>query len=121
MYGIVEVSGHQYRVSAGDIIDVEKLVGDEGSELELDQVLFIGGEQPQVGLPLVGGAKVKVKVIRQARSRKIVVFKRKPGAYRRKNGHRQHYTGLLVTEILDGQGKSSKIDPSSKNAEKYLK
>jgi large subunit ribosomal protein L21 len=121
MYGIVEVSGHQYKVQAGDLIDVQKLSQEEGAELELDQVLFIGGDKPQVGLPLVKGATIKAKVVRQARSRKIVVFKRKPGRYKRKNGHRQHYTALLITEIQDGQGQSAKIDPSSDNAKKFLK
>ena len=108
MYSIVEIGGHQYKVQAGDIIDVQKLPNDEGSTVEFTKVLFVGGEQIQVGLPTVNGAKVTAEVVRQARSRKVIVFKRKPGRYQRKNGHRQHYTSLKITALTDGNGKSVK-------------
>lgn len=122
MYGIVEISGHQYRVNAGDVIDVQKLTNEAGETVELDKVLFIGGgDAPQVGLPTVEGAKVTAKVIRHDRSRKVIVFKRKPGKYKRKNGHRQNYTALLITEIADGKGNTAKIDADSNNAKKFLK
>lgn len=121
MYGVVEIAGHQYKVQAGDLIDVEKLAQEAGSTINLDQVLFIGGTKPSVGTPLVNGAKVTAKVLMHDRSRKIIIFKRKPGTYRRKNGHRQHFTALLITEVNDGQGNVTKIDASSKNALKYLK
>ena len=121
MYGVIEVAGHQYRVKAGDIIDVEKLSSNEGDVVEIDKVLFVGGDNPQVGLPVVEGALVKAKVIRQAKGKKVLVFKRKPGMYQKKQGHRQEYTGLLITEIKDGKGASSLIDSSSKEAKKYLK
>jgi len=120
MYGVVTIGGHQYRVKAGDILDVEKLSNEAGSTVELEEVLFVGGEKPVVGLPTVAGAKISAKVIRHDRSRKIIVFKRKPGMYRRKNGHRQHYTSLLITEINDGQGNVDKIDANSKAAKKFL-
>jgi len=121
MYGVVEIAGHQYKVQAGDLIDVEKLAHEAGSTVELYQVLFIGGAKTLVGAPTVKGAKVVAKVVRHDRSRKIIVFKRKPGAYKRKNGHRQHYTALLITEVNDGAGSVAKIDAASKNATKYLK
>jgi large subunit ribosomal protein L21 len=121
MYGVVEISGHQYKVQAGDLIDVEKLAKDAGSTVELDQVLFIGGDKPAVGAPVVKGAKVTAKVIMHDRSRKLIVFKRRPGGYKRRNGHRQHFTALLITEINDGNGNVTKIDKASKNATKYLK
>lgn len=120
MYAVVEIGGHQYKVKAGDLIDVQKLQGDEGSIIELDKVLFIGGDNPTVGLPTISGATVKAKLIRNGRSEKQIVFVRKPGMYRKKNGHRQHYSALLITEIA-GAGATDKIDPKSKNAEKYLK
>ena len=110
MYGVVEISGHQYKVQAGDVIDVQKLSLEAGSQIEFDQVLFIGGENPQVGLPLVDSAKVKAKVIRHDRARKIIVSVRKPGRYAKKNGHRQHFTSLLITDVVDGQGNASTID-----------
>lgn len=121
MYGVVEISGHQYKVQAGDVIDVQKLDAEAGSTIDLDQVLFIGGEKAAIGKPTVAGAKATAKVIKHARSRKVIVFKRKPGAYRTKNGHRQHYTSLLITELNDGSGNTAKIDAKSKNAEKFLK
>jgi large subunit ribosomal protein L21 len=99
MYGIVEIKGHQYRVQEGDVIDVQKLEGEIGSNIELDQVLFIGGDSPKIGMPVVAGAKVEAEIIRQARSRKVIVAVRKPGKYRKKNGHRQHYTALKIKSI----------------------
>ncbi len=120
VYGVVEVSGHQYRVSPGDLIDVEKLTADEGKLIELDKVLFVGGDSSVVGTPIIEGAKISAKIIRHDRSRKMIIFKRKPGGRRSKNGHRQHFSALLITEINDGNGHSEKIDPKSKNAEKYL-
>lgn len=99
MYSVVEIKGHQYKVKEGDIVDVQKMDAEIGSKLELDKVLFIGGDAPKVGTPVVEGAKVTAEVIRQARSRKIIVSKRSPGGYRKKNGHRQHYTALKITSI----------------------
>ncbi|MBK26511.1 MAG: 50S ribosomal protein L21 [Halobacteriovorax sp.] len=116
MYAVVEIGGHQYKVKAGDLIDVQKLEGEAGSTVELDKVLFVGGDKPEVGLPHVSGAKVTAKLIKHDKSRKQLVFVRKPGMYRRKNGHRQQYTALLITDV-----NGTKIDPKSKNAEKYLK
>jgi large subunit ribosomal protein L21 len=122
MYGIVEISGHQYKVQPGDLIDVQKLTQQEaGSTVELDKVLFVGGENTVVGTPTVSGAKVTAKVIRHDRDRKIVVFKRSPGKYQKKNGHRQPFTALLITEVNDGNGNVAKIDSNSKEAKKYLK
>jgi large subunit ribosomal protein L21 len=99
MYGVVEIKGHQYKVQEGDIVDVQKMDAEVGAKIELDQVLFIGGDAPKVGTPTVAGAKITAEVIRQARSRKIIVLKRKPGKYIKKNGHRQHYTALKITGI----------------------
>ena len=99
MYSVVEIKGHQYRVAEGDIIDVQKMDAEVGSSVELDQVLFVGGDTPKVGTPTVSGASVTAEVIRQARSRKVIVMRRSPGKYRKKNGHRQHYTALKITKI----------------------
>jgi large subunit ribosomal protein L21 len=99
MYGIVEIKGHQYRVQEGDVVDVQKMDGEIGTKVELDQVLFVGGDAPKVGTPVVSGAKISAEIIRQARSRKIIVSVRKPGKYIKKNGHRQHYTALKINSI----------------------
>jgi large subunit ribosomal protein L21 len=114
MYSVVEIKGHQYKLKAGDLIDVEKIDLEEGKTVVFDQVLLIGGTKTIVGAPVVGGAKVTATVVRQGRTRKILVLKRKPGAYRRKNGHRQCYTGLMITEISDGQGGVSKAEAKAK-------
>lgn len=114
MYTIVEIKGHQYKLAAGDMIDVEKIEAEVGSTVSFDRVLLVAGAKTVVGAPVVAGATVTAKVVRQARTRKIIVFKRKPGAYRRKNGHRQHYTGLLITEVNDGQGNVAKAEAKAK-------
>lgn len=114
MYTVVEIKGHQYKLSAGDLIDVEKIEAEVGSTVSFDQVLLVGGTKTIVGAPVIGGAKVTAKVVRQGRTRKILVLKRKPGGSRRKNGHRQCYTGLLITEINDGQGGVTKADAKAK-------
>lgn len=121
MYGVVEIAGHQYKVQAGDVIDVQKLSAEVGSDVTLDKVLFVGGEKTSVGTPNVAGASVTAKVIRTDRSRKLLVFKRKPGMYKKRKGHRQHYTSLFITELNDGQGSTDKVDAKSDRAKKYLK
>src|SRR5690606_25993791 len=98
MYVIIENNGHQYHVQAGDIIDVQNLEAEVGKTVDFDKVLFVGGDKTLVGLPTVAGAKVSAKVIKQDKSRKVIVFTRKPGRTRKKNGHRQPYTALLITE-----------------------
>ncbi|MBF0208308.1 MAG: 50S ribosomal protein L21 [Oligoflexia bacterium] len=75
MYGVVEISGHQYKVAPGRLLDVDKLDELAGGTIELDKVLFIGGEGPIVGSPVVKGALVKAKVIKHARDRKILMIK----------------------------------------------
>ena len=121
MYGVVEIAGHQYKVKAGDLIDVQKLAAEVGSDVTLDKVLFVGGEKTSVGKPLVAGATVTARVVRTDRSRKMLIFKRKPGMYKKRKGHRQHYTSLFITELSDGQGGTDKVDAKSDKAQKYLK
>src|SRR5690606_10842318 len=114
MYTVVEIKGHQYKLAAGDLIDVERIEAEVGSTITLDKVLLVGGTKTIVGAPTVGGATVKAEVVKQGRSRKIFVLKRKPGTYRKKNGHRQHFTGLRITEINDGQGGVAKAEAKAK-------
>lgn len=121
MYSVVEIKGHQYKVSPGDLIDVEKIDVEEGKTVELDKVLFIGGDNTLVGAPTVTGAKVVAQVVKQGRTRKIFVLRRSPGGFRRKNGHRQNFTGLVITEINDGKGGVAKMDAGHKNAKRLTK
>lgn len=101
IYAIVETGGKQYRVSPGDVIDVDKLPAEEGSTLELDRVLLIAqGEEVRLGSPTIEGARVVASVMGQVKAAKVVVFKYKPKVrYRKKTGHRQPYTRLEVKEI----------------------
>jgi large subunit ribosomal protein L21 len=100
-YAIIATGGKQYRVSVGDVISVEKLDADAGSELTFDQVLMLGsGGSSTIGAPLVEGASVTANVVEQYRGEKIVVFKYKPKKrYRRRTGHRQSLTRLEITGI----------------------
>ncbi|WP_300380225.1 50S ribosomal protein L21 [Clostridium sp.] len=101
MYAVVSTGGKQYRVQEGDVLFVEKLNADVDSTVELTEVLAVSnGETLKVGTPVVEGAKVIAKVISQGKSKKITVFKYKAKKdYRRKNGHRQPYTKLVVEKI----------------------
>lgn len=102
IYAIVATGGKQYRVSEGAVLSVEQIPGDEGSPVELDQVLLVDdGEKVLVGQPVLDGAKVKATVISQGKSRKVIVFKYKSKVrYRRKRGHRQPYTRLAIDQIV---------------------
>ena len=102
MYAVVKTGGKQYRVSPGDSIEVEKLPYEVGEQVELDEVLLVAnGSGTQIGRPLVEGAKVKATVTRQAKGRKVIIFKYSPSKrYRRRRGHRQHFTRLRIDEIV---------------------
>jgi large subunit ribosomal protein L21 len=121
MYGVVKVKGHQYKVQAGDLIDVEKIDAEEGSEVVLDEVLFIGGDDALVGSPLIEGAKVTAKIVRQAKDRKKLIFRRMVGKWEKLTGHRQNYSSLFITGLEDGKGGKSEVDSNSERAKKYLK
>ncbi len=102
MYAIIQTGGKQYRVSPGDVLRVERLPGERGDEVVLDQVLLVtDGQDLRVGQPLVENASVKGQILRQGKAKKIVVFKKKRRKnYRRKQGHRQLYTALQIQEII---------------------
>jgi large subunit ribosomal protein L21 len=121
MYSIVEIKGNQYKVEPGMVLDVQKVDKEVGETVEFDQVLFVGGDNKVLGQPYVEGAQVVAQVVKQDRSRKKVVFRRLPGKYQKKNGHRQAFTSLLIKEITDGSGQSAKIDKDSTNAKRFLK
>ncbi|MBW2229679.1 MAG: 50S ribosomal protein L21 [Deltaproteobacteria bacterium] len=101
MYAVVRTGGKQLRVEPGERVRVEKLPGDVGGRVELDDVLLVAGEDAvQIGTPLVVGAKVTGTITAQARHPKITVFKMKRRkGYRRKQGHRQDYTEIQVDKI----------------------
>lgn len=114
MYAIVRAGGKQYKVKAGDIFKVEKMDKEVGSEFDLTEVLFIGGEKVLVGVPNVENALVKVVVSKQAKAPKIIVLKKKRRqGYRKLQGHRQSFTELFVKEIA-APGLNSKAEKEPK-------
>jgi large subunit ribosomal protein L21 len=101
MYAVVETGGKQYKVSAGETIEVEKLPLRVGQQVELDRVLLVSDEKVRVGNPTIEGAKVMATVAGQGKGKKVIVFKYKPrNRYRRKAGHRQAYTRLRIDKII---------------------
>jgi large subunit ribosomal protein L21 len=101
MFAVLNTGGKQYKVSQGDLIKVEKLENDVGDKVTLSQVLMVGqGEDVEVGSPYVSNCEVTGEVVEQGKGAKIIVFKKKRRkGYRRKNGHRQRFTQLKITEI----------------------
>ena len=101
MYAVIKTGGKQYRVSQGDVLQVEKLPGAAGDNITFDEVLLVGGDGPaKIGRPVVRGAKVAGQILEQGRDKKIIVFKfRRRKNYRRKTGHRQAFTAVKITEI----------------------
>ena len=101
MYAIIKTGGKQYKVAEGDVITVEKLEANEGDAVSFDQVLTVVKEDGVVvGKPVVEGAKVTAKVQAQGKARKILVFKYKAKSnYRRRQGHRQPYTKVVIEKI----------------------
>jgi large subunit ribosomal protein L21 len=104
-YAIIETGGKQYTVHPGETLRVEKLSYAPEEVMELDRVLLIAKDgNVKVGQPLVEGAKVRAEVVGHGKSPKVTVFKYKHKVrYKRKVGHRQQYTQLMVTEIIDGE------------------
>ena len=106
MFAVVKTGGKQYRVTPGDVVVVEKLLGDPGDKVKLDHVLMVGedGQSPEIGSPLVENNAVNCIILEQSRSAKILVFKKKRRkGYKRTKGHRQNQTVLRVLDI-NGKG-----------------
>ena len=106
MYAVVKTGGKQYRVTPGDVILVEKLLGEAGGNLKLEDVLMVGedGKAPEIGAPTIAKAAVNCEILDQSRADKVIVFKKKKRkGYRRLNGHRQEQTVLRVLDI-NGKG-----------------
>ncbi len=103
-YAVIQTGGKQYRVAPGDVITIEKLEGEPGSELSFDEVLLTSqGGSVQIGSPTLAGASVTGEIVGQGRAKKILVFKKKRRKkYRKRQGHRQYETRVRVSEIRMG-------------------
>ena len=101
MYAVIEDSGSQFKVEEGDVIRVDlRELPEDKTSIEFDKVLLIGGDKPQIGTPVVDGAKVEADVLTEVRGEKITIIKlRRRKNYRRKRGHRQKFLRVKITKI----------------------
>ncbi|OGY57746.1 MAG: 50S ribosomal protein L21 [Candidatus Colwellbacteria bacterium RIFCSPHIGHO2_02_FULL_45_17] len=101
MFAVIETGGKQYRVSEGKKLRVEKLDAEEGKVFVFDKVLLVSDDMgTKIGTPVVGGAKVEAKVLKQGRADKVIVFRyHAKTRYRKKKGHRQPFTEVEIVKI----------------------
>ncbi len=120
MYAVIETGGKQVRVTAGDVIQVEKLTGDVGSKITFEKVLFFStpsetSSEVVLGTPYINNAKVEAEILGQGRGDKVMIVKMKRRKqYRRTQGHRQEQTQLLVTVLTDGGSKKAELTAADK-------
>jgi large subunit ribosomal protein L21 len=119
MYAVIVTGGKQYRVTAGSIIEVEKLEAKVGDTVTIETVLALSGDRNLIGTPSVAGAVVEAQVLEQGKADKVLIFKKKRRHnYKRKNGHRQRFTALHITSIaLNGKAlvSAEKRQPKPRN------
>ena len=101
MYAVIKTGGKQYRVVVGERIKVEKLVGEVGATVTLDQILMLAdGDKVTIGSPIVQGASIQATVLSHGRGDKVMIFKfRRRKHYRKTQGHRQSYTEIQIGSI----------------------
>ncbi len=120
MFAVIRTGGKQYRVAPADLVEVEKLPGAAGDAIAFGDVLMVGGDDGiAVGSPTISGATVAGEIVRQQRTARILVFKkRRRQNSRRSHGHRQEVTLVRITEILaDGKGPAKKAAATKPAAE----
>ena len=109
MFAIVETGGKQYQVEEGRYVDVELLDGEKDSKVVFDKiVMIVNGKKSKVGQPYVSGASAEGKIVLHDRAKKIIVYKQRPKkGYRKKQGHRQGYTRVMISKIRTTAQKSA--------------
>ena len=123
MHAVIETGGKQYRITNGDVVKIEKIVGEAGDKIKLEKVLYASdGKTIKIGSPLVAKAVVNAEILEQAKADKILVFKKKRRHnYRRTQGHRQQQTVIRITDItIDGK-KVTVAKTAAKTATKTAK
>jgi large subunit ribosomal protein L21 len=118
MYAVVNSGGKQYKVRQGQVLRVEKIPGDVGSPVTFERVLmFSDGENVSIGQPALEDVAVEGHIVEQGKAKKIIVFKyKKRKRYRRKKGHRQEFTAVLIDDIKAKAQKSSETKDEPKVA-----
>jgi large subunit ribosomal protein L21 len=101
MYAIIKTGAKQHKVSEGDILSVEKIAGDKGTEVVFNEVLMVsGGDTVKIGKPFVEGAQVLGEIVKQTQGPKVIIGKQKRRkGYRKKTGHRQELTSMKIKKI----------------------
>ena len=101
MFAIVETGGKQYQVEEGRYLDVELLDGEKDSKVVFDKVVMIvNGKKSNVGQPYVAGASAEGVIVKHDKAKKVIVYKQRPKkGYRRKQGHRQGFTRVMISKI----------------------
>lgn len=101
MYAVIKTGGKQYRVTEGDVVNVEKLAGEPGAKIEIEEVLAVGeGEGIKIGTPVVAGARVVAEILAQDKGKKVIIYKKKRRkGYDKRTGHRQLFTSIKIQEI----------------------
>ena len=104
MFAVIKTGGQQYRVAEDQKLQIEKIKGEPGEIVQLGEVIMLGGDQPQIGSPMIQGASVAVEVLSQGRGPKVIAFKkRRRKNSRRKRGHRQEFTLVRIKQPDEGQ------------------
>src|SRR6202140_155380 len=109
MFAVIKAGGKQYRVAAEDVIRIDRVKGEPGEIVEFGEVLVLGGDTPQLGMPTIAGATVAGEVLQHTRGDKVIAFKkRRRKNSRRKRGYRHEFSVIRITEILTDGAKPSK-------------
>ncbi len=101
MYAIVDIAGQQFKVAKDQQLFVHRLQGDEGATIEFDNVLLVDNNgKITVGMPTIKGSAVSAKILSHLKGDKVIVFKKKRRkGYKKRNGHRQYFTKIQITDI----------------------
>ena len=109
MFAVIKAGGKQYRVAPEDVIRIDRVTGEPGQIVEFGEVLVLGGDTPQLGMPTIAGAMVAGEVLQHTRGDKVIAFKkRRRKNSRRKRGYRHEFSVIRITEILTDGAKPSK-------------
>ena len=122
MFAVIKAGGKQYRVAAEDVIRIDRVEAEPGKVIEFGEVLLLGGDSPQVGVPTVSGAMVAGVVVQHTRGDKVIAFKkRRRKNSRRKRGFRHDFSVIRITEILTNGAKPAKEPPARPKREPKVK
>ena len=115
MYAIVETGGKQYQVEEGRYVDVELLDGEKDAKIVFDKiVMIVNGKKSKVGQPYVSGASAEGKIVLHDKSKKVIVYTQRPKkGYRKKQGHRQGFTRVMISKIRTSAKKAAATEESA--------